>query len=296
MIVDLCTHIWTSPEQLGVGAAAYLRRWGGPIEIQGSPSAHAEACRCVNKTLVLALRSAMLGAEVPNDLIAEYVARDGQGRIGVAAVDPTQEGAVAQAKACLSRREFRGLTVSPPLQGFHPADTRAMALYELACDRGVPIWFCGGPTFPMLGKLEYARPALLDEVAREFPKLTMVVSGMGWPHVEECVALLAKQPRVFADVAGLVGRPWVAYNALVLAHQFEVTDKVLLASGFPALTPARAIEGLYRLHELTAGTSLPTVPREVMRGIVERDSLGLLGIARAGESPPPRPAVDEDEL
>ena len=33
MIVDSCTHIWTAPEQLGLGAEAYLGRWGGPVEI-----------------------------------------------------------------------------------------------------------------------------------------------------------------------------------------------------------------------------------------------------------------------
>jgi uncharacterized protein len=296
MIIDCCTHIWTAPEQLGLGAEAYLRRWGGPLDIQAGLSAHQEASRCVTRTLVFAFRSAMLRAEVPNDVVAEYVARDAQGRIGIAAIDPTQKGAAAQAEACLDRKEFRGLTLSPSLQGFHPADTRAMAVYEVAAERGAPVFVCPGPGFPLLGKLEQARPALLDDVAQEFPKLTLVIGGMGWPYVEECVAMLAKHPRVLADVAGLAARPWVAYNALVLANQFEVTGKVLMASGFPVLTPARAIEGLYRLHEIVAGTSLPTVPRETLRSIVERDSLEMLGVARAGEAPPPRSSREEDEL
>jgi predicted TIM-barrel fold metal-dependent hydrolase len=296
MIVDSCTHIWTSPDQLGQGSEAYARRWGGPIEIQASPAAHAEASRCVSRSLVLAFRSAMLQAEVPNDVVAEYVARDGQGRIGVAAVDPTQRGAAADAEACLDRSEFRGLTLSPSAQGFHPTDTRAMAIYELAARRGVPIFLCPGPGFPMLGRLEYARPSLLEEVAGEFPNLKMVLWGMGWPYVEECVGMLGKHPCLFASVAGLVGRPWVAYNALVLAHEFGVADKILMASGFPSLTPASAIEGMYRIQELTAGTNLPIVPRETLRSIVERDSLTALGIARAGEVPPARSGQDEDEI
>jgi hypothetical protein len=296
MIIDSCTHIWTSPDQLGLGAEAYMRPWGGPIEIQASPAAHAEASRCVSKTLVLAFRSSPLKAEVPNDVVAEYVARDGQGRIGVAAIDPTRKGAVEIAEACLDRKEFRGLTLSPSLQGFHPSDTRAMAVYEVAARRGAPVFFCPGPGFPLLGRLEFARPALLEEVAAEFPNLKMVLWGMGWPHVDECVALLAKHPGVFASVAGLVSRPWVAYNALVLAHEFEVTGKVLMASGFPSLTPARAIEGMYRLQELTAGTNLPIVPRESLRSIVERDSLTVLGIAREGEAPPARCEREEEEF
>jgi hypothetical protein len=296
MIIDSCTHIWTANEQLGLGAETYLRGWAEAGEIPASPSAHAEASRCVSKSLVLAFRSAALRAEVPNEVIGEYVSRDGFSRIGIAAVDPTQKGALAQAESALDRKEFRGLTLSPSLQGFHPSDSRAMAVYELAAERGAPVFVCPGPGFPILGNLEYARASLWDEVARQFPKLTLVISGMGWPYVEECVALLAKQPRVFADLAGLVGRPWVGYNALLQAHQFDVTDKILMASGFPHLTPARAIEGLYRLQEITAGTGLPGVPREVLRSIVERDSLSALGIEREGEAPPPRPSQEEEEL
>ena len=294
MIVDCCTHLWTTAEQLGAGAEAYLRRGAAP-DVSASPSAHAEATRCVDKTLVFAFRSALLGAEVPNDLVAEHVSRDGGRRVGIAAVDPTQGDALSEAESLLDRKEFRGLTVSPALQGFHPADSRAMALYEMAAARGAPVFVCSGPGFPLLGHLEYARTALLDEVAREFPTLTLVIAALGLPYVEECLALLAKHGRVFAHVGGLVGRPWQTYNALVLANEFQVADKVLFGSGFPLVAPAAAIEGLYRLHEMTQGTNLPSVPREVMRSIVERDALGLLGIARAGEAPPPRPLADEEE-
>ena len=60
---------------------------------------------------------------------------------------------------------------------------------------------------------------------------------------------------------------------------------MLFGSDFPFLTAAEAIESVYRLHEMTQGTNLPTVPRERLRLIVERDALDALGIARAGETP-----------
>ena len=88
---------------------------------------------------------------------------------------------------------------------------------------------------------------------------------------------------MLADIAGLTRRPWQAYNALVLAHQFNVMDKILFGSDFPYFTAAEAIESVYRLHEVTQGTNLPSVPRETLRSMVERDALGALGIARAGE-------------
>ena len=294
MIIDCHTHIWTSIDQLGRDARAYIKRQSGHDELAASPSDHAQAAECVDKTLVLGYRSAYLGADVPNDLIAEYVSRHNQGTIGIAGIDPTERGAVEMARQCLDRSEFRGLTISPASQNFHPADSRAMKIYELAASRGVPVFVHHGTHFVAQGRMEYARPFLLDEVAREFPTLTLVVASIGHPWVEEAIALVGKHPRVFTDIAGLVRRPWQAYNALVMAHQFNVMEKVLFGSDFPYYTASQAVQSLYRLHEVTQGTNLPSVPRELLRSVVERDALGALGIARPGEQPQ-RSSEDDDE-
>jgi predicted TIM-barrel fold metal-dependent hydrolase len=251
------------------------------------------AADCVDKTLVLGFRSVQLAAEVPNDLIADHVARHAETMIGIAAVDPCEAGAVTAARELLGRKEFRGLAVSPAMQNFHPSDSRAMALYELAAEAGAPVLFDQGVHFPGGGRMEYARPLLLDEIATEFPSLRIVLSSMGNPWIDESVALLGKHAHVYGCVAGLLHRPWQAYNALVQAHQFGVMDKVLFGSDFPYCTAAEAIKSVYRLHEVTQGTNLPSVPRETLRSMVERDALTALGIARAGEADA-APPVDEE--
>jgi hypothetical protein len=297
MIVDTHTHIWTSLEQLGSGAKGYLTRQAGPEgALDAAPRHHAQASRCSDKTLVLGYRSRHLGADVPNDLIADYVAAQGDRMIGIAAIDPTEPDAPAMAEQWLDRKEFRGLTFSPAAQDFHPADSRAMYIYELASRRRVPIIIQQSTHFPTEGSMSFARPMLLDEIAREFSDLTLVVTSLGHPWIEECIALLGKHPRVFSDIAGLIRRPWQAYNALVLAHQFNVMDKVLFGSDFPYCTASLAIESLYRLHEVTQGTNLPSVPRETLRGMVERDALNVLGIARPGEQATSGARADEEEV
>jgi hypothetical protein len=293
MIVDCHTHVWSDVRQLGRGAREYLLRQSGREDLPADTAEHQRAARCVDKTLVLGFQSAHLGAAVPNELIAEYVGQHPEMLIGVAAVDPTQDGATEVA-SLLERSEFRGLSVSPAMQNFHPADSRAMKLYELAAERGIPLFIHQGTHFPAKGSMEYARPLLLDEIAREFPGLTMVIASLGHPWIEEGIALIGKHPRVFADVAGLIRRPWQAYNALVLAHQFNVMDKVLFGSDFPYYTAAEAIESVYRLHEVTQGTNLPSVPREALRSMVERDALTALGIALPGEMPAEGAAEDEE--
>jgi len=284
MIVDCHTHVWAAAAQLGPEAGQFFRRQCGRAEISGGPADHALAAECVDRSLVLAFCSDRLGADVPNDFVAEYVARHAGKMIGVGAVDLADARAAAAAERLLDRREFRALTVSPAAQGVHPCDSRAMDVYAAAARRGAPVLFCRWGHVPRGGRMEYARPALLDEVAAELPELVMVVSSLGEPWVAECLALLGKNPRVYADVAGLSRRPWQAYNALVLAHQYNVMDKLLFGSDWPFSTPAEAIQALYRLHEVSQGTNLPAVPREALRGIVERDALSLLGIARPGDA------------
>ena len=297
MIVDCHTHLWNNPEQLGSGAKLWIERQSSDGKLTASPADHSVAAACVDRTLVLGFKSAYLNADVPNDLIEQYV-RQNDGMIGVAGIDPTEPDYLKEAQRLLDQPEFRALAISPPLQNFHPTDSRVIPLYELCSRRKAPLFLLAGTHMPTLGRMEFARSMLLDEVALEYPELTMVVSSMGHPWVDEGIALIGKHPHIYADVAGLIRRPLAAHHWLVLAWQFDVADKILFGSDFPYFTAARAIESLYRLHEIAQGTNLPTVPREVLRSIIERDALDVLGIARPGDeqAPAEQEAETEDEL
>jgi hypothetical protein len=153
-----------------------------------------------------------------------------------------------------------------------------MLLYAEAERRQMPVLIHPGGHLAEAGRLEFARPVLLDEVARTFPELKIVIAQLGEPWVEETVVLLAKHPNIFADISGLLTRPWQAYNALVRAYQYGVIDKLLFGSDFPYTHAAGCIEALYSLNQIAHGSNLPIVPREALRGIVEREALGLLGL------------------
>jgi hypothetical protein len=119
---------------------------------------------------------------------------------------------------------------------------------------------------------------LLDEVARTFPRLPIIIAQLGQPWIDETICLLGKHHNVFADISGTLSHTWQAYTALVSAHQNQVIDKLLFGSDFPYTSATDCIEALYSINQIAQGTNLPVVPRESLRGIVERDSLGLLGL------------------
>jgi predicted TIM-barrel fold metal-dependent hydrolase len=63
-----------------------------------------------------------------------------------------------------------------------------------------------------------------------------------------------------------------------------VADKLLFGSDYPFFSASEAIESMYRLNEVAQGTRMPVVPREVLRGIIERNALECLGIERDGDA------------
>jgi len=248
---------------------------------------HSRATDPVDRAFVIGFKSRYLGVQVANEFIFDYVRRRPEKLIGVAGIDPTHvDEALEELEK--SHREFgmKAIAVSPAAQDFHPSDSRAMQVFSEAARLQKPVFIQQGIHFNAAAKMEFARPSLLDEVARDLPQLRMVIAHMGYPWTDECVVLLGKHPNVFADIASLIHRPWQAYNALLAAYQYGVIDKLLFGSDFPFGTPTRAIESLYRINHLVTGTNLPTIPRQSLVSIVERDALGLLGIESAVGAPP----------
>jgi uncharacterized protein len=244
----------------------------------GDPDHHWQQSGAVDKSIVLGFKSRYLRAEIPNRYVADYVSKYPQKLIGFAGIDPTEPGAAEEVKIAKEDLRLRGITLSPANQDFHPTDSRAMRVYAEAERLAMPILIHPSGQFTEESKLEFGRPYLLDEVARSFPKLRLVIAQLGKPWVEETICMLGKHPNVFADVSGLLSRPWQAYNALVSCYQADVIDKLLFGSDFPYTNAEECIESLYRINQLAQGTNLPVVPREALRGIVERDALGLLGL------------------
>ena len=291
MIVDCHTHIWQSPAQLGQVDLGDLNRPNRARATRFSPARtgwralpaadpdyHWAQSTTVDKSFVLGFKSRYLRAEIPNRYVADYVNKFPQKLIGFAGIDPTEPGAIDELRLAKNDLHLRGITISPANQDFHPSDSRAMRVYAEAEHLGMPILIHPVGQYTEQSKLEYARPYLLDEIARSFPRLPIIIAQLGQPWVDETICMLGKHPNVFADVSGMLARSWQTYGALVSAHQYQVIDKLLFGSDFPYTSATECIESLYSINQIAQGTNLPVIPREALRGIVERDTLGLLGL------------------
>ncbi len=298
MIVDCATRVFNNPEQLGRETAEALRRSTAMrgTRIESTAAAHEKQLAPVAAALVHGFRSRLLDAGIPNEFVAEVV-RSNPGRLaGIAGIDPMAPDAAAQLERAVELG-LVGVTVSPSAQGFHPAHSDAMRLYARIEQLGLPL-FVGRPG-PLVasGTLEFDRPSGFDEVARLHPKLRIVIGELGWPWIDECLAMLMKHQNVFAEISGVSSRPWQLYNALLGAQSLGVLDRLFFGSGFPYEQPAKAIENLYSVNAYAHGTQLPAIPRTALRSIAERDPFAVLGIdSPAARAVRARPAAAEGDL
>lgn len=271
MIVDAHTLIWESPTKLGPTLARTLRRRtpGAWAPIVATPEAHAQATLPADAVMVLGLLSRKLQAELGPQQVAEHVQSAPHRLLGVGPVDP-QAGSVMEQWQRIRRLGLVGASLAPALQRAHPQSRALFDLYAACQESGLPFWVQSGASLAG-ADLALAQPMHWDAIAGAFPKLTLVIGEMGWPFVDQTLALLAKHDRVFADLAGLAQRPSLLMRVLSEACELGVMDRLLLASGFPFGDTGQT---------LAAVMSLKIGSRLV--GLVQRDTLGLLGIPSFG--------------
>ena len=279
-MIDCHTHLWRVGEHVGPYLLEEARRaWGmRPEQMDVSPERHREAVRGLSGAIVLGFHAPYMDVVVPNGYIADYVRTDPDRLVGFASVNPVEPGAREELERCFHDLGLRGLKLGPIYQDYDPTDRAAFPVYEFAQQRQIPILIHQATTFPSAGRLRYALPILLDEVAIRFPELKIVLAHLGHPWEADCVVTVRKHPNLYTDISALHGRPWRFYQAMITAVEYGIGDKILFGSDFPFFTPEQTVAGLRGVNALAEGTALPRVPRELIDAILERDAFQVLGL------------------
>src|SRR5690606_5898313 len=79
---------------------------------------------------------------------------------------------LADLRALLQERRISGLKLYPGYEAFYVHDPRMRVIYELAAEFGVPVMIHTGDTFDPKGKVKFAHPLEVDEVAVDFREVT----------------------------------------------------------------------------------------------------------------------------
>jgi uncharacterized protein len=135
-----------------------------------------------------------------------------------------------------------------PVHGGFAANERALyPAYAICQERGVPVVVhCGTSTFP--GALnQYADPLLLDDVLRDFPRLSIVLAhgGRGWWY-DPAAFLALTNPNVWIELSGLPPSRLTTYYA---RHNWaRLSRRMIFGTDWPGIpgiaVNARAVAAL----------------------------------------------------
>jgi len=124
----------------------------------------------------------------------------------------------------------KGLKLYPGYEPFYPNDKRLQVVYELAEEFDVPVMIHTGDTYSPGGKLKYAHPLEVDEVAVDHRKVRFIICHLGNPWLQDCMEVVYKNANVYADFSGLVlGEFTEAFED----YMEEQLEDVLLYAGEP---------------------------------------------------------------
>jgi uncharacterized protein len=176
----------------------------------------------------------------------------------------------------LVERGACGFKFHPSLQAFEPNDPAYYPLYRAIADAGVPALFHTGQTGIGAGlpgghgiKLRYSNPILLDDIAADFPELTIVMAHPSVPWQDEAISIATHKSNVYIDLSGW--RPKYFPPQLVRAANTMLREKVLFGSDFPVITPDRWLTDFAELNI-----------RDEVRSLILKDNAArVLGLGMA---------------
>lgn len=286
MIIDIHTHIFRADLDFGPRLQNDLTRCGIDPGIWGDVAErHLEATKAADVAVVFGLRAAESGWNIPNELVAGHVSRAPERLLFFTAIDPAAENCMEELEKSHQDLGAVGVKLAPLYQNIHPLDPRCYEVYRYCSKHGLPILFHTGTSFVSGTRLEYSRPVHFDAVAVDFPELRMVLAHLGHPWEGETIAVIRRHAHVYADLSALYYRPWQFYNSMQLLVEYRTHEKVLFGSDFPFTTTQDSLDGVRGINHVLGNSGLPSIPAEVIEGIIHRDALKKLGLEK------PKPLV-----
>lgn len=164
-----------------------------------------------------------------------------------AAVDPLKgDAAIAEAQHAIRDLKMLGFHFHPIMGHFAVNERRFYPLWEAIAALKVPVMIDVGTTGMGAGmpgglgaKLRHAHPSCIDELAADFPGLTIVAAHPGWPWVDEMTAVALHKGNVFWELSGWA--PKYFPPSLRTDIRGRLREKMMFGSDHPSLPYERIL-------------------------------------------------------
>ena len=165
---------------------------------------------------------------------------------------------------------FRGFKVYPVYQHHYVNDSRMYPLYARAQEMGVPMLVHTGSSVFKGARIKYGDPLHLDDVAIDFPKLTILMAHSGRPFwYAQAFWMARRHENVYMEISGLPGKKLLEY----FPDLERLADKVVYGSDWPG--------NPYLRRNVEAIEALP-LKAETKEKILWKNAARILGVEVRG--------------
>lgn len=240
------TKSWVSKPQYKEGVPDHPTRIGFPR----APSAEKRSMKLLLQEMdqaeirwgvAMGRHSAEPFGRIPNDEIAEFLKQFPDRFVSFVGIDiskPT-EVCIAEITRYIKHPGFVGVSIEPPCSDtpMHSDDKRIYPIYDLCQTMNVPISVSLSALLSsMVGaSVEFSSPLSLHRVAKDFPKLDIIVSHGAWPWVLEILGVAFCCPRIWVSPdLYLVGVNTPGADDYVKAANMYLSDRMLFGTAYPS--------------------------------------------------------------
>ena len=181
--------------------------------------------------------------EIPYETVARWCDRHPTRFSGLAGADPTRGMAQLRDLERAAARGFVGVHAYPHWFRLPPDAARWYPIYAKCCELDLPFMLQVGQNLIYQETVRLpsvARPILLDQVAIDFPELTLIGIHVGTPWADEMIAMAWKHANVFIGIDAYAPRHLPA--SLVRYMDSYGSAKVLFGTDWPVIDPRRAVQ------------------------------------------------------
>jgi uncharacterized protein len=229
-----------------------------------------DGCGVERAVLVNYVAPEVIGySEKANEFVSQYVRADPERLIAVGGIRPDHPDPEREVTRLSTELGIRGIKLHPAHQLFRPnaySDgelPRLRSLYA-TCERlHLPVIVHTGTSVFPRARNKFADPMLVEDVALDFPDLTIVLAHGGRPLWMEAATFLARRfPNVWLEVSGIPPPRLLEY----FPRLPMLADKVLFGTDWPG-------PGVKDIRANLEAFRAQSIPVDAQRRILEENPL-----------------------
>ncbi len=139
----------------------------------------------------------------------------------------------------ITRYDFELVYLNPWWSGITADHRKFYPVYSACSQHDVGVSIHSTMNLDQSAIMDYGHPKYLDQIAVDFPDLTIIARHPGYPWTEQLAAVAYRHDNVFIDMSSVHPAMW---GPLKQRAETIISDRILFGTGAPFIPPTKALD------------------------------------------------------